>query len=405
MNRKPMDGQYIEEHLKNAVTHLRVSADTVEEADKLWQVPVERATGKEYYLRGTASYTGPANEDGTYSDWDYEQKPKSGVQRFLRFGVYRTALAAAAVVLVFLGLSYYQFLVRIDSTIYLDVNPSVTLSVNRVGKVLGVEANNADAAAVLKEIDIKGKDTEDAVEEILSAMKTGGYLPDKDNTVLVSLECASASRATPMAADLTDEVEEYLKEKASGGAVFCQTVEIDDDMREFAQEHSVSAGKAALIMHLVQEHPELDKDQLASLSMSDLVRYLHSQNIDLRDTLGYAGDDLDDRWQREDAAEAAEKAGEASGGAAVDGQAADHIDDDDDDDADDDADDADDDDSDDDQDTDDDPDDDSDDGIEELDSEEEIEEWIDSLEDADDDSEDYHEEESDDDEDTDDEEE
>lgn len=288
MSRRTMDNQTIEEHIETAVVQLRDSRGTAAEADELWKVPVERARGDEWYLKDTGVYSGA----------------KGGRRKTVTIDIYRLALTAAAVVLVFLSLSYYQFLVRVDARVYLDVNPSVTFSVNRMGRVISAEANNKDAEAVLGELDLKGKETEEAMEILLSAMRSQGYIPKGEGTVLVSLECGNNSRRANLAEDLKDEVGEYLKAEAGGGTVYCQTLETNDEILEFAKEHSISAGKAALVLKLAQEHTELNADHLASLSMRELVRYLRSQNIDLRDTLDYVGDDIDEEGDTEDAAPA-----------------------------------------------------------------------------------------------------
>ncbi len=278
----------IEPYLKNAVVQTRKSKGTVVEAQNLWNRPVERAAGDERYLEGTSSYTGKRGTTGR-------------VQRFMRSEIWRFAVTAAAALLVIAGLSYYQLLVRVDTTVYLDVNPSFTMSLNRLDRVVGTESDNEDAEAVLAQTDLEGKTVDEAMESLLEAMSGQGYFSGEDSTVLLSVECASTARRAQMSEGLSEEIEGYLEKKTTtGGAIFCQTVQIDEETRAFAKSHSISSGKAALVLKLAKEHPEQDKEQMASYTMDELVTHLHDQNIDLRDSLDYRGEDLDQRWKREE---------------------------------------------------------------------------------------------------------
>ena len=55
-------------------------------------------------------------------------------------------------------------------TVYIDVNPSVALNVNRFGKVIGVEYLNADAKEALNGIKLKGLSAEEALEKMIKSV-------------------------------------------------------------------------------------------------------------------------------------------------------------------------------------------------------------------------------------------
>lgn len=298
MSRKVTGDQNIESHIKNAVVQLRASKGSAEEADALWQPPVDKAKGDEWYLEGTSSYTGKRSG-----------KSNRSMQRFMRSEFWRFAVTAAAAVLVIAALSYYQFLVRVDTSVFFDVNPSFTLSVNRLNRVVFVDSDNDDAKAILAGADLTGKELEDAVETLFDVMKEQGYFDEEEKTVLVSVDCSSRERLAKITEDLTEEINEYLTQNTGGGSVFGQTVHVDEETRKFARSHRISPGKAALVLKIAEEHPEQDTEKMASLTMNELVSYLHSQNIDLRDSLDYRGADLDQRWKQEEE-ERGEKAGQ-----------------------------------------------------------------------------------------------
>ena len=74
------------------------------------------------------------------------------------------AFAAAAALMLFIG-GYSLFRQgggQVDSIILLDVNPSISLSVNEQEKVLAADALNEDAKEILGSMDLKGTSLEDA---------------------------------------------------------------------------------------------------------------------------------------------------------------------------------------------------------------------------------------------------
>ena len=165
------------------------------------------------------------------------------MQRFMRSEFWRFAVTAAAAVLVIAALSYYQFLVRVDTSVFFDVNPSFTLSVNRLNRVVFVDSDNDDAKAILAGADLMGKELEDAVETLFDVMKEQGYFDEEEKTVLVSVDCNSRERLAKITEDLTEEINEYLTQNTGGGSVFGQTVHVDEETREFARSHKISPGK------------------------------------------------------------------------------------------------------------------------------------------------------------------
>ena len=60
----------------------------------------------------------------------------------------------------------------------IDVNPSVELSINRNGRVLKVRALNEDAVSIIDGMDLEGVDLNVAVNAVVGAMVTHGYLDD-----------------------------------------------------------------------------------------------------------------------------------------------------------------------------------------------------------------------------------
>lgn len=326
MSCRQISDQKIEMHIENALTGLRVSEGTAAEADELWFRPVEYARGDEWYLKGTASCVGDGAPAGVNGEPDKEpavpeREPVnaggnlpgrkkhlrrdggSGKRRFTS-ELYRMILVGAAAVLVIGVLSYYQYFIRITTTVCLDVNPSVTLSLNRMGDVRRAEANNPEAETILTQVDVKGEKVSTAFEVMFRQLREQGYINETDNTVLLSVEGMNSAKAL---GEMSGEVAGCLDQEVGGGSVFSQPVKVSDEARELARTCSITVGKAGLVLQIISEHSELDPSILANLSMSELVGYLHAQNIDLRDYADYSGVDLDEKWQKEEEEERKER--------------------------------------------------------------------------------------------------
>lgn len=83
--------------------------------------------------------------------------------------VWKPLAAAAVFVLLIGGIFGYRALDRSVCTVIVDINPSVTLTVNRLGRVKAMDTGNADADALLADIDLAGARTQDALDTLTDA--------------------------------------------------------------------------------------------------------------------------------------------------------------------------------------------------------------------------------------------
>ena len=260
---KTYDNARLESGLKRAAAAL-----TPEQADALWETPVERADGSEWFLEERSAAA-----------------KNSGRKKWLASV---TAMAACLAIAFF---SYYEVALRSVATVYLDVNPSVTLEINRHERVTAASANNADGEMLLSELSLKRMEVDDAVDALVASMVAHGFLSAEKNVVLVSVD-GDESQALQLR--LSTDIDQYLSGLVGSVYVFDMSVSSGDDLEDLAEQYYMSQGKAALIRSVVQAHPELDFDQLASMNMTELARYLFQEGIDLRDFAHTPNVDLDD---------------------------------------------------------------------------------------------------------------
>lgn len=87
------------------------------------------------------------------------------------------AAALALCVSVF-GYNFWKSGSAVDSVVLLDVNPSISLTLNTREEVLSANALNEEAQVVLGDMDLKGTDLNVAVNAIIGSMFQNGYLSD-----------------------------------------------------------------------------------------------------------------------------------------------------------------------------------------------------------------------------------
>lgn len=192
------------------------------------------------------------------------------------------ALIAACLTLVLVGGTggvFYQRANAVASVVSLDVNPSIELKVNQKEKVLSCIPLNQEAEAVLSGMgggaDLKGAKLEVAVNAVVGALVSSGYLDSLSSAIMISVEDQDQDRAARLRQELTGTVDSVLQSQSSGAAVLSQTVDASADLDQQAREHRISTGKANLVNQVIAQNASLSFDALARLTveeLSDLVK-------------------------------------------------------------------------------------------------------------------------------------
>ncbi len=186
-------------------------------------------------------------------------------------------LAAACLALVLLcgagGLAYRQ-ITAVASVISLDVNPSIEMKVNRNERVLSCTGLNADAAAVLFDMNggqaLVGARLDTAVNAVVDALMRSGYLDGMSSAILISVEDNNTARGERIQQELTATVGGTLHDAASQAAVLTQTITVDAGLNAQAQQNNISSGKAYLVDQVAAMNDDLSFEDLAPLSVEEL---------------------------------------------------------------------------------------------------------------------------------------
>ena len=241
--------------------------------------PVEEAKGDEWYLEGI--------------------RPKK-TRPIVKYMAY--AMAAAACFLV-VFVSRMQVASRVDAVVYLDVNPSISLDVNKDEKVLRATAHNEDGEKILDGMDLKGSNIDVAVNALIGSMFKQGYLSADRSTILLSIDGRNEQHTEALRQSLAQEIDTYLTQLVGSASIYDQSFVDEDELDDLAQQYHITPGKAFLIQRLIETDPTLSYGELAQMNMAELARLLHKHGHALKEYLNLHGIDLDDIDDVEDLVE------------------------------------------------------------------------------------------------------
>lgn len=234
----------------------------------------------EQRLAGALSRSAPNDLEGVLSRCAEQKGGVRSMTTKKKHPVMRNLIAACLAVMLMGGGMVYQQAYAVTSIVSLDVNPSIELKVNKGEKVLVCEALNAEAEAVLADmnggVDLKGTKLNVAVNAIVGALMRNGYLDGISSAILISVEDGDETRAARLQQELTAEVDTVLLAQASEAAVFSQTVKKDAALEKQAKENQISTGKASLITRIMELNHALAFEELATLSAEELKDLLES---------------------------------------------------------------------------------------------------------------------------------
>ncbi len=189
------------------------------------------------------------------------------------------AAAAACFLLMLggiLGFKVYDMNYSVDSTVSLDVNPSIQITANKKERILDVVGLNEDGKKVIGDMDFKGSDLDVAVNAIIGSMLRNGYLNDLANSILISVDNIDPAVSSALQERLTQEVNSLLQTENFTGAVLSQTISSDSDIDQLKDQYGITAGKAQLIQEILKNDSLHTFEDLVPLSINELNLLMES---------------------------------------------------------------------------------------------------------------------------------
>lgn len=214
-------------------------------------------------------------------------EPKSWQKIHLAF---RGAAVLAACLILILGIRIF-WNNQIDSTIDIDVNPSVEIQTNRKNLVKEVKALNKDGEIIIADMNLKNVELNTAVNALIGSMVRKGYITEVNNSILVSVENKDTKKADEICQSIVGDIRQVLDKKNIKGVIYNQEITSSEEISGLAQQYEISQGKAAFLLKLIKKDPELKMEQLAKMTMQEIAQLIRIRSIDISDMAGYESDE------------------------------------------------------------------------------------------------------------------
>ena len=179
-------------------------------------------------------------------------------KRSTRNRVYFPRYAAVLCLLFLLGTCGYSFFGRPVSYVSIDVNPSIELGINRLGRVVSTNAYNRDGRQILKGIKLKNLPYPEAVGRLLEYEAAENFLTE--NSLLVFTVISRNS----------ESITQKLAEVSSLQSSFVLTYTSDRACMEEAHAHKMSFGKYRAYQELAGYDGSVTVEECHRMTMGEI---------------------------------------------------------------------------------------------------------------------------------------
>jgi hypothetical protein len=209
------------------------------------------------------------------------EKEKGALPRF--FTKRRLIPTLAGVALAFtvfagaLGLYNENF-----QTVYIDINPSIALKLNRFERVVGVEYLNNDAKNLLAGVKLVGCDASDALTTVITACDNAGYV-NSSSEIYISAESNNDKDSEKILTKLKARAEASKGQESETYTV--NTYKASKTEKENYKKEELSPAKYNIIREIIDGDDDYEIDDLKSKTMDELKRIKKDAKDDDKDDL------------------------------------------------------------------------------------------------------------------------
>lgn len=158
-------------------------------------------------------------------------------------------------------------------TVYIDINPSVALKLNRFERVIDVEYLNDDAKALLSNTKLVGYDAQKALEMVITACDSAGYVKN-DSQIYLSASAKEDKQSEKLLVKLKGCAETMRENHEETYAVNTYNAK-KSEKKEFEKE-SLSPAKYKVIKEIIEEDDDFKIEELKKKTMDELNKIKHN---------------------------------------------------------------------------------------------------------------------------------
>ena len=176
-------------------------------------------------------------------------------------------------------------------TLYIDINPSVALKLNRFERVIGVEFLNEEAATLLANTNLVGCDAEDALKTVISTCDEAGYV-NQNREIYISASSKEEESSEKLLKKLKGTAEKIKPKDNETYSV--NTYNAKGEEKEKIKNSDISPAKYKIIEEIIEEDRSYRIEDLKNKTMGELKDIYKTLDEDFDDFDDFDRDDHDD---------------------------------------------------------------------------------------------------------------
>jgi len=156
----------------------------------------------------------------------------------------------------------------------ISINPEIELFIDEQEVVTDVVNINDDAAVITSDLDLVGKNLDDAVDNIVDAAVDTGYIDEyaDDNEIIVTTINDNEVKRKTLEERVTRRINRRLEQRESYAVIV--TDGLNEDLKEQANKYNVSNGKMLLINKAVTLNENLKVEDLVDKSIFEIQKLI-----------------------------------------------------------------------------------------------------------------------------------
>lgn len=176
-----------------------------------------------------------------------------------------------AVILTVLVISWAVTLLINNDTAYvfLEVNPSLELIVNRNNKIEELIALDSEAEILLSDLNLLKYDLIEAVDIITDEMIKMGYI-NSESIAIIDINTVSTKEKRNN--QLNKAIENLIQKKLDENNFLAEiyVAGVGELIKESAEKYGISSGKMLLVTKAIESGSEKDEEDLVKMSISEI---------------------------------------------------------------------------------------------------------------------------------------
>jgi hypothetical protein len=133
----------------------------------------------------------------------------------------------------------------------LDVNPSILMKVNMFERIIGAEAVNDDAQAIIEKLNLKNQGVENAICMTIEQLERAGYFNGEGGEIAIAASAKNNQNAMRLSQKLQGAIDEEIEDNDVNADADVRVVGYE--MVQQAKELDITPGKLNIITNLLGE--------------------------------------------------------------------------------------------------------------------------------------------------------